>query len=373
MRIGIDVNCLSYAYRTGIGRITQSLLKQFLRLAPEHHYVLYSALPIDSVVQDFLDDFSNVSLRISRFPSRYVWQQVRLPTLARKDRIDVMLFPEPICLVLLSAPTVVIVLDLGFFTMPKTVAPHILVLNRLLFRATLRKTRQAVAISEFTRQEVLRLFPWFKEKITTVHLGIDHDVFNSTPLSADKRGEVRTSYGLPDEFLLFLGTFIPRKNLQRVVEALRIVHDQGVGVPLVVAGCPGWRNSMVFTRVKRLGLERHVKFLGYVKDDDVPALYKLARGFVFPSLLEGFGLPAIEAMACGTPVITSNTSSLPEIVEDAAIQVNPYDVTSIAKSIVQLLNDQSLRQSLIKRGLGRAQQFTWERTAKKLLGLLTSL
>lgn len=121
-----------------------------------------------------------------------------------------------------------------------------------------------------------------------------------------------------------------------------------------------------------LGLTCHVKFLGYVKDDDVPALYKLARGFVFPSLLEGFGLPAIEAMACGTPVITSNTSSLPEIVEDAAVQVNPYDVKDIANAIVQLLNDQSLRQTLIKKGLSRAQQFTWERTAEKLLGLLRS-
>ena len=168
--------------------------------------------------------------------------------------------------------------------------------------------------------------------------------------------------------MLFVGNIEPRKNLTRLVEAyallLRRSHYRG---PLILAGGQGWRNSEIFRCVEELELEKHVKFLGYVPDDVMPALMSGAEIFIYPSLYEGFGLPPLEAMACGTPVITSNVSSLPEVVGDAALMVDPHDVVALADAMHRVLTDRELREEMRRRGLERANEFSWEETARQTL------
>jgi len=166
--------------------------------------------------------------------------------------------------------------------------------------------------------------------------------------------------------VLSVGTLQPRKNFERLIEAHARLRASSK-IDLVIAGGPGWMYEGIFRRVEELELQGVVHFPGYVADEDLPALYSEADVFVFPSLYEGFGLPPLEAMACGTPVVTSNVSSLPEVVGDAALVVDPRDVGALAKAMEQVLGDASLRGAMVQRGLVQAQQFTWSRAAEQLL------
>ena len=173
----------------------------------------------------------------------------------------------------------------------------------------------------------------------------------------------RQRRGLPERFVLFVGTLEPRKNLARLVEAFARVRDGRVG--LVLAGGKGWLYDELFARVEALGLSRGVILPGYVKNDELPLWYNAAIGLVYPSLYEGFGLPVLEAQACGTPVLTSNVSSLPEAAGDASSMVDPYDVEELAAGLDRLLTDELLRHELRERGLAHAKQFSWPRTARE--------
>jgi glycosyltransferase involved in cell wall biosynthesis len=211
-------------------------------------------------------------------------------------------------------------------------------------------------------------------------MGVPADRVVVTPLAADPNlvrvtdhghlDRVRRRYGLPERFALFLGAMEPRKNLLRLLDAWAnikpaIRHETW----LVVAGADGWLNDGVRARVAALGLTDHVRFTGYVDSDDVAALYSLATVFAYPSLWEGFGLPVLEAMACGTPVLASDVSSLPEVAGDAAVLVSPTDVEAIADGLTRLLDDAALRADLVARGLRRAAGFSWERCARETLAV----
>jgi glycosyltransferase involved in cell wall biosynthesis len=180
---------------------------------------------------------------------------------------------------------------------------------------------------------------------------------------------MRLRYGLPERFMLYVGAIEPRKNLPRLVEAFAQARRQGLAHELVCVGPYGWSSRDLYDHVNRLGLRRSVHFTGYVPAEDLPAIYSLSEFFVFPSLYEGFGLPVIEAMACGTPVITSNTSSLLEIAAGAADTVDPHDGDALAAALVTLGTSVERRRELAARGLERAQQFSWARTAKEMLAL----
>jgi glycosyltransferase involved in cell wall biosynthesis len=198
--------------------------------------------------------------------------------------------------------------------------------------------------------------------VTVVYGGIDHSQFRPLEMMAAERDEVRRRYGLPERFLLYVGKIQPRKNLVRVIEALHRVRSEHGELHLVIAGAGGWMNRDIEATIARLGLSRHVHFTGWIHDD-LTALYNLADMVVFPSLYEGFGFPVLEAMACGTPVVTSRTSSLAEVAGEAALLVDPASVEAIAEAIGRLLADVELRDHLATAGLARAAEFTWTRCA----------
>jgi glycosyltransferase involved in cell wall biosynthesis len=178
---------------------------------------------------------------------------------------------------------------------------------------------------------------------------------------------------LPDHYFLYIGTLEPRKNIQSIIRAYKANEGRFKGVKLVIAGRKGWMYEEIFKLVREFRLQNDIYFPGYIEDGDVPLLYRGAEAFVFPSLYEGFGMPPLEAMACGVPVITSNTSSLPEVVGDAGLRINPKDIEQLSYAMVKILEDSELRVNCVKKGLERAQNFTWENSAKKVIDIYHEL
>jgi glycosyltransferase involved in cell wall biosynthesis len=245
--------------------------------------------------------------------------------------------------------------------------------------ASVRRADVVLADSESTRSDVTELLGVAPDRVWVIYPGVDghfRRVHNQDALAA-----VRRRYHLPERFVLSVGTLQPRKNFERLIEAYAQVRSSvpplrgraSSNVDLVIAGGTGWMYDGIYRRVEELRLQGQVHFPGYVADEDLPALYSLADLFVFPSLYEGFGLPVLEAMACGTPVVTSNTSSLPEVVGDAGLTVDPHDVEALAEAMRQLLGDVGLRDAMVQRGLLQARQFTWSGAAEQLLRVYREL
>jgi glycosyltransferase involved in cell wall biosynthesis len=265
---------------------------------------------------------------------------------------------------LTRTPSVFTLYDLTYRVQPAT---HN-ILNRLyltlLMPTFLRRAGAVIAISESTRRDVLRAYRLDPARVTVVYGGVDPS-FCPTPPAA--QAVLRQKYALPDRFILSVGTIEPRKNLTALLDAYHTLCQSDPELGLVIAGRRGWRSAGFFERLRALGLAAEVRLLGPVPDADLPALYSAAAVFAYPSLYEGFGLPPLEALACGTPVIASNTSSLPEVVGDAGLLVAPHDVARLAACIKTVLADTALRAEMRARGLMQARRFTWEATARATL------
>ena len=243
-------------------------------------------------------------------------------------------------------------------------APHRRYLQAQVRRST-RRARGVIAVSEATKRDLVELFGLPPQRITVVYNGVDESFSLCPPQAA---AEHRADNSQPARYILHLGTLEPRKNLARLVQAFARVRAHSAGDPplkLVLAGGKGWSYDAIFTEVERLGLTEDVLFPGYIDDRALADWYRGAAVFVYPSLMEGFGLPVLEAMACGAPVVTSNISSLPEVAGDAALLVDPYNVEALADALLGLLDNDALAAELRARGLKQAARFSWSRTAEQ--------
>jgi alpha-1,3-rhamnosyl/mannosyltransferase len=233
---------------------------------------------------------------------------------------------------------------------------------------SLARSRRIITISRFTRRELLELYPEVDPgRVVVTHLGVDLEHFTNWQHES-RLEEVHRRLRLPQRFVLYLGTLEPRKNLQGLVEAYcRLPREVQSDYPLVLAGMVGWKQGCFRQSLNRLRARGVLHEVGYVERADVPVLMKAASVFCFPSLYEGFGLPPLEAAACGTPVLSSNTAALPEVLGDAAQYVNPFSPADISAGLLRLLNDEDLRQSLESAGPARAALFSWENCARQTL------
>ena len=264
-----------------------------------------------------------------------------------------------------GVPTLLTLYDLIPEQFPQLVSPQARLLARLTTRLALRASRHFLAISEATRQEFLARYPLQPGQIATIPLAAD-DQFK--PQSATAVTALRHKINLPEQYVLYLGINKPHKNLARLVAAwATVVNELPDTPPLLIAGRWDGRYEAVKTAVTQHNLHDHIRFLGPVDDADLPALYSGARLFVFPSLAEGFGLPVLEAMACGTAVACSQTSSLPEVGGDAVAYFDPTDSQAIAQTLLALLPDAAMLDEMAQRGLGQAARFRWEETAASTL------
>jgi glycosyltransferase involved in cell wall biosynthesis len=261
-------------------------------------------------------------------------------------------------------PTVVTVHDLGYRYFPDAhpTAQRLYLDGSTRFSA--RGATRVIADSQVTRADLSRFYGIAAEKITVVYPGRDETL---APAYADA-DRVREHYGLPAEYLLHVGTLQPRKNLERLIEAAAALRVRRPGLELVLAGRPGWKAEPILARAR--AQPGFVRILDYVPQAHLAGLYSGAQVFVFPSLYEGFGFPVLEAMACGTPVVCSNTSSLPEVAGEAALAVAPLDTEAMSAAIGRVLDDPSLRAALVAKGLAQVQRFSWARAAAETLQVL---
>jgi glycosyltransferase involved in cell wall biosynthesis len=301
----------------------------------------------------------------SRWPTerrlvRIVWEQTIWPWLARRDGLALahsMAFVRPL---LLSCPTIVTIYDLSFIHYPDAFPAWQRLYLKLQTVHACRRAQQLITISESGRRDVEQQFGVSPERITVVQPGVD-PAFR--PLPPDEVACFRQQHDLPERFVLHVGTLQPRKNLPLLLDAFaRLLAPD---VELVMAGGKGWLFAEIFAKVEALGLQDRVRFVGYVPDEALPWWYNAAALLVFPSLYEGFGLPVVEAMACGTPVIAANTSSIPEAAGDAALLFNPIDVNGLAERMDLVLNNTAVSDQLRQQGPLQAKRFSWERAGRE--------
>ncbi|MFQ6100186.1 MAG: glycosyltransferase family 4 protein [Anaerolineae bacterium] len=296
----------------------------------------------------------------SRAAARVVWEQLVQPWALHRIGADLVHGPVFVGPLLTPCPVVVTIHDLSFIRFPGLFQPANRLYLTVLTRLSARRARRLIAVSAHAAAESTRLLGVPPERVDVVYHGVD-PAFR--PLPDDEVAAFRQRRGLPERFVLFVGTLEPRKNLARLVEAFARIHDGRVR--LVLAGGKGWFYDELFAKVEALGLSEEVILPGYVMNDELPLWYNAATVLAYPSLYEGFGLPVLEAQACGTPVLTSNVSSLPEAAGDAAVMIDPYDVEALAAGLSRLLEDEALRRELREHGLAHASQFTWSHTAQE--------
>ncbi len=303
-----------------------------------------------------------LSIKRSSWPTgqpaaRILWEQVALP-LTRMDLLHSMAFVTPL---ISPWPTVVTVYDLSFVHYPAAFPAARRTYLRLLAQLSCRRAGRVIAISESTRRDLVKQWGLPAGKITVAYPGVGEQF---QPLPADRVEAFRARRKLPETFMLHVGTLQPRKNLVRLIQAYRKLQTD---VKLVLVGGKGWLYQEILDEIERLNLQNDVIMPGYVPADELPLWYNAAAALAFPSLYEGFGFPVVEAMACGTPVVTSNVSSMPEAAgtggKRAALLVDPHDTGALADALDRILVDKALREELQNKGLKQSARFTWQQTA----------
>lgn len=361
--IGIDASRTAVKEATGTENYSLNLISAIEKIDSQNQYILYfnNPLPVPLVTAN------NFSSRVIRFPR--FWTQARLAWELFSDTPDLLFVPAHTLPVIRpkKLKTVVTIHDLGAeFLKQYHQFPQKLYLNRATEYAA-AKADCLIAVSESTKKDLMTKLGVPEEKIAVIYEGVDHDFFK--PQEEKAIDQVRQKYHLPAEYLLFVGTIQPRKNLLRLIEAFNLLQRDAKyhNLSLILVGKEGWLAQEIYKAPIRLRIQDRVRFLNHVSKSDLPALYSGAKVFVFPSLYEGFGLPIVEAMSCGVPVITSSTSATAEIAGDAAVVIDPYQVNEIFEAVKELVDNKKNREDLVKKGLIRSKKFTWEEAARKTI------
>ena len=350
------LNALQAANRSGTGRYVTELAR---RLSGEHHGVACTVIwpkhqPPPAGMEVLLRECRPAHKRL-------YYDQWGIISDVKQLGADLVHYPANIGSLGPVGTSVLTVQDLSFYRNPAWFSFERALYYRQALRRSLRFTKRFIASSQSTADDLMRFLGVPSDRIDVIHLGVDSAF---APAAPDAVARVRGQYALPERYFLFMGTLEPRKNVVRLIQAFTqsaAAHD----VDLIVAGRKGWKFRPIVAAAEESPVSSRIRFLDYVAQEDVPALMTACEAFVWPSLWEGFGLPPVEAMACGAPVIASNVSSLPEAVGDAAITVDPMDVDALAEAMRCIVTDAALRDRLRERGRARAGRFTWERTAEQ--------
>lgn len=373
MRVAIHIDHIFKILAGGIGEYTRELVRGLARIDHENYYEMLSTYPDE---KDFLimdGKYSNfnfvpMSYNLPRKLTYAMWHYLNRPGIDRfvKD-VDVLHLPSLLMPAInTNIKKVVTICDLAFLRFPDAFPSSKRIFMRRGLRLAVERADKIIAISQHTKDDIVKLTGIDPDKVRVIYLGVK-PIYRPVidKLSIDR---ILRRYGIDSDYILYVGTLEPRKNLTRLLEAFRLLKDDlGGRYKLVIVGKKGWMYKSIFQRVKELDLEKDIIFTGYLPDNDLPTVISAATLFVYPSIFEGFGLPPLEAMACGTPVVTSNVSSLPEVVGDAAILINPYSTDSIAEGIWKVVSNAELRITMSRMGIERAGLFSWERCAMETL------
>ena len=363
MVIGFDGSRAFVNKRTGTENYSFQLLRALARIDKKNNYIIYTGNLVNSGDIRWPDNFTFKQISWPRF-----WTQGGLALQSFKDSLNLLFIPAHTLPILrpTNLKTIITVHDLGAEYLPKLHQLRQLIYLKYITKYQLRSATKLIAVSNATKEDLIKRVGISPKKIAVIYEGYDNKLFK--PIKGDTLVNSLIEFNLkPQSYFLFVRTVQPRKNLERIIKALAKLNDK-----LLIVGSRGWLSDEIYKLPKKLGIEDSVKFLGYVPDEKLPALYSGAAALVFPSLFEGFGLPILEAQACGCPVITSNISSMPEVAGKGAILVNPYSVDDIVKGMERVAREGE-RVKLIKRGFENVKRFSWEKCARETLKVLENV
>lgn len=378
MKIGIESSTLLVKNRTGVEHYTNNLLEALFKLDGVNQYDLVYMAFASRPQQSFFANIANVRhRRVSWLPGKLYNLLLRTPFAPPIDIIagikpDIFLFPNFVKWpTSRSKKTLVVVYDVSFIESSSTmVSRHRRYLSQAVPKS-IANSSQVITISENAKSEIISHYQVDPQKISIIYPAVDHVIYK--PQSQPAIMAAANKYKTTNNYILYTGTIEPRKNIVGILNAYADLPPAlQQKYRLVLAGGKGWLDETIQSRLSEL---THLNIIttGYVPDEDLPALYSGASLFVYPSLYEGFGMPPLEAMACGVPVITSDNSSLPEVVGDAGILVSAQDTTSLTKQIVKVLTDTKLAALMSKKGLKQAQKFSWTKSAQELVELFNKV
>jgi glycosyltransferase involved in cell wall biosynthesis len=381
MTVGIDVRVLTRGTRTGVEEYTINLLSRLLRLDKNINFKLFfNAFNKTRLNYDWVR-LHNVALREMKIPNRFLFVSARYLNFPKIDKLldgsDIFFNPH-----FFSAPLskyakkAMTFHDLSFELHPEHFSWRKRIWQRLLMNAKKEALSAAkiIAVSESTKADLVDFYKIKPEKIKVIYSGVGEEFIKMSETEC-RLSNVTQKYHLPRRYVLYFGTIEPRKNIVGLIKAFEILKEKNKNfknLSLVISGGKGWLFKDIFEASKKSKYAKQIIFTGFVSPEDKVYLYNLAELFVYPSFFEGFGFPPLEAMACGVPTITSNTSSLPEIADEAAVMVDPYDVEELAWAMEEILSDPNLSKELSKRSLGRAKIFSWDKCARETLNYLIS-
>ncbi|MCP5098463.1 MAG: glycosyltransferase family 4 protein [Chloroflexi bacterium] len=362
LRIGINAHLLSSQSgyrRAGIHQYIAQVLINLPQVGGRFDYLVYTRHD-DSFLQRTGVTAVSTPLPTERRLVRIAWEQLRWPWLARRHQLDLlhsMAFVTPL---LSSRPSVVTAYDLSFLHSPESFPAMQRLYLTTMTRRSCKRARRVITISQSGRQDVHQFFNIPLQKIDVIVPGVDRMYQPCDPVTV---AAFKEEQGINGRFILHVGTLQPRKNIPLLIEAFAKLNDPNL--KLVLVGGKGWLYDSIFAQVQQLGLQDQVIFTGYVPDESLPLWYSAADLFVFPSLYEGCGMPVIEAMACGTPVVASNRSSIPEAGGEAGHLFDPTNVNDCAERMANVLNDPEISGKMRQLGLNYAKQFSWERAGRE--------
>ena len=379
MKIGIDIRTLLDARPSGVSEYVLNLLKEMFKLDTANEYRLfYNCFGDCPNLPEFKQ--ANVKLIKYNYPNKVLnyllFKIFNYPKLDKALAVDVFFMPHLNFIGLsVGAKSLLTVHDLSFLKYPEFFSARKNFWHRMVkAKKLLKRFSLVIAVSENTKRDIMELGGINPDKVKVIYSGVGEE-YKKLPLInyqfSVKR--VRDKYNLPERFILYLGTIEPRKNVDGIIRAynqLRVMSCELRDYKLIIAGARGWKSENIYREWDKSAFKNDIKFLGYVEPDDKIYLYNLASVFIYPSFYEGFGFPPLEAMACGVPVVASFASSLPEVLGQAALLVDPYNIQDMAGGLEQVLTDENLKNKLIARGLELVKQFDWKKAAREYLRIL---
>lgn len=373
MKIAFDIQVLMKSEKTGIGWCADNILKNMSKNSKFKYELNCFTYGYSEKQLENLKKYLKIGYSINKCTwfhdsvYRIMWNFFYVPySLFFGRNADITFFFNYVVPPGIKGKKVTIVHDMAYKAYPDTVRKKTKMLLQIALKRSCKRADKIVTISDFSKNEIIKYLGVKEEKIVVMPLGVDFARYHPDYTEKDV-DIVKQQYKINRDYILYLGTLEPRKNLERLIQAYAKLKSEVSNIPLLVlAGKKGWMYEGIFETVKNLNVEHDVIFTGYVDETDAPILIKGARIFLFPSIYEGFGLPPLEAMACGTPVIVANVSSLPEVVGDAGILVEPMSVEGIKEGIKSLIEDEVLRREMSNRGLIRARNYSWDRAVEIL-------
>jgi len=364
MHIAIDAHSVGTQLGGNVTYIT-SLIDALAEIDKANQYTLYVTMP--EAVERYTGRWDNFNVRRTLPHTPLIRIPITLAFELRRRPVD-LLFVQYTAPLFAPCKVVTTIHDISYEHLPETFNRRSRFQMKLTIRHTARHADHVIASSEYSRQDVIDTYQLRPEKVTAIPLAAPASYKPVTDQS--RLNLIREKYSIKGDFILGVGSIHPRKNLSRLISAYAALVKRRDDVPaLMLVGKKGWLSDETFNAKELSGLGDRVRFTGFVPDEDLPPLYSAAKIFVYPSFFEGFGLPPLEAMQCGTPVITGNRTSLPEVVGDAGLQVDPFQIDAIADAIEKVLSDEKLSSELSERGLKRAEKFSWGSTARQTLAV----